>query len=135
MTAVNGSTFRRFRGPGTNSTSCCYAITRSAKTRPSGLDCLDTACEAAERRPAGHSRSHQAETVRGVRAPIAVRPEPHVSIIVRPLFVIPAERVAAWFSRFRVEENPREVTPSRFNSSRGRAGALVWDHQHIKAAP
>jgi hypothetical protein len=61
--------------------------------------------------------AHQAEAVRGMRTPIVVRPEPHVAIIVRPLFVIPAERVAARFGGFRVKEDPREVTPSSFNAA------------------
>jgi hypothetical protein len=69
--------------------------------------------------------AHQAEAVRGVRAPIVVRPKPDIPVIVRFLFVIPAERVAAVLSGFRVEEYPREVTPRRFNPRRGRAGALV----------
>ena len=38
--------------------------------------------------------AHQAEAVRGVRTPIVVRPEPDVPVIVRFLFVIPAQRVA-----------------------------------------
>ena len=42
--------------------------------------------------------AHQPEAVRGVRAPIVVRPEPYVPVIVRFPFVIPAERVAAGFS-------------------------------------
>jgi hypothetical protein len=46
------------------------------------------------------------------------------TIIGRLLLVIPAERVAAWFGCFRVEEDPRELPPSGFNASRGRAGAL-----------
>ena len=69
--------------------------------------------------------AHQAEAVRAVRTPIVVRPEPDVSIIVRSLFVIPAERIAPGFRGVRVEEYPREVPPSRFNSRLGRAGALV----------
>jgi hypothetical protein len=77
--------------------------------------------------------THEPEAVRGVRAPIVVRPEPHVSIIVRFLFVIPAERVAAVLCSVRVEEDPREVTPRRFNAGRGCAGALVRYHQHVKA--
>jgi hypothetical protein len=45
--------------------------------------------------------------------------------------MIPAERVAAGFRRFRVEEYPREVTPSGFNAGQGRA--LVRYHQDVKA--
>jgi hypothetical protein len=52
--------------------------------------------------------AHQAEAVRGVRAPIVVRPEPDIPVIMRFLFVIPAERVAAILSGFRVEEYRRE---------------------------
>jgi hypothetical protein len=89
---------------------------------------LDIAAAAAAHRPAGRMDAHQAEAVRGV----VVRPEPHVSVIVRFLFVIPAERVAAVLSSVRIEENPREVTPSGFNAGRGRAGALVLDHQDVK---
>ena len=48
--------------------------------------------------------AHQAEAVRGVRTPIVVRPEPDVPVIVRFLFVIPAERVAAVLCSVRVEK-------------------------------
>ena|SRR5215210_2637618 len=43
---------------------------------------LDIAAAAAEH-PARRMDEHQTEAVRGVRAPIVVRPEPHVSVIVR----------------------------------------------------
>src|SRR3954471_15340998 len=76
---------------------------------------------------------HQAEAVRGVRAPIVVRPEPDVSIIVRLLFMIPAERVAAAFCGFRVEEYPPKEAPSLFNAGGGRALPLVRNNEHIKA--
>ena len=76
--------------------------------------------------------AHQPEGVRAMRAPIVVRPEPHVAVIVRFLFVIPAERVTAVLCSVRVEENTREVTPSGFNAGRGRAGALVRYHQDVK---
>ena len=58
--------------------------------------------------------------------------EPDVSIIGRLLFVIPADRVAAAFRGFLVEEDPREVTPSSFNESRGCARDLVWYTQDVK---
>src|SRR3954471_23323412 len=74
---------------------------------------------------------HQAEAVRGVRAPIVVRPEPDVSIIVRLLFMIPAERVAAAFCGFRVEEYPPKEAPSLFNAGGGRALPLVRNNEHI----
>jgi hypothetical protein len=67
-----------------------------------------------------------------MRTPIVVRSEPDVPVIVRFLFVIPAERVAAFLSSVSIEENPREVTPSGFNAGRGRAGALVLGHRHVK---
>jgi hypothetical protein len=76
--------------------------------------------------------AHQAEAVRAARTPIVVRPEPDVTIIVRSLFMIPAERITPRFSRFRVEEYPRKVPPRGFNSSLGRARTLVRYHQHIK---
>jgi hypothetical protein len=44
---------------------------------------LDIAVAAAEHHPARRMDAHQAEAVRGLRAPIVVRPEPHVSVIVR----------------------------------------------------
>ena len=62
-----------------------------------------------------------------------VRPEPHVPVIVRLLFVIPAERVAAAFRSVLVEEDPREEPPRRLDPRRGRAGSLVRDHQDVKA--
>ena len=68
-----------------------------------------------------------------MRTPIVVGPEPYVPIIVGLLFVIPAERVAAVLCGSRVEEYPREVTPSSFNSGRGSARALVRYHQDVKA--
>ena len=77
--------------------------------------------------------AHQPEGIRTVRAPIVVWPEPDVSIIVGFLFVIPAQRVAAGFGGGVVEEDPREVAPSRLNACRGRAGALVGHHEHVKA--
>jgi hypothetical protein len=41
--------------------------------------------------------AHPAKAVRAVRTPIVIGPEHVVSIIVGPLFVIPAERVAPAF--------------------------------------
>jgi len=72
--------------------------------------------------------AHQAEAVRSVRAPIVVRAEPDIPIIVRILFVIPADRVSAAFRGFSVEEDPGEMPPGCLNASHRRAGALVWDH-------
>jgi len=69
---------------------------------------------------------HQAEGVGGVRTPIVVRPEPDVSIIVRFLFVVPADRVAAGFRNVSVEEDSREEAPSGFNSRLGRAGQTFY---------
>jgi hypothetical protein len=67
--------------------------------------------------------AHQAEAVRGVRAPILVRPEPHVPVIVRFLFVVPAEGVAPGVL---VEEDPRNEAPSGQCGSRlrRRAGSV-----------
>jgi hypothetical protein len=78
--------------------------------------------------------AHQPEAVRAVRTPIVVRAEPYVPVIIRSLLVIPAERVAPRFGCVRVEEDPREVPPRGFNSSLSRAGALVRDHQDVKAS-
>lgn len=70
--------------------------------------------------------THQPEGVRAVRAPIVVRPEPDVSIIVRFLFVVPADRVAAGFRSVSVEEDSREEAPSGFNSRLGGAGQSFY---------
>jgi hypothetical protein len=78
--------------------------------------------------------AHQPEGVRTVRAPIVVWPEPDVSIIVGFLFVIPAQRVAAGFGGGVVEEDPREVAPSRLNACRGRAGAWLGTTNTSKPA-
>jgi hypothetical protein len=50
-----------------------------------------------------------------VRAPIVVRPEPHVSVIVRFLFVIPAKSVARplWFPRKKNRGALRQLLISR----------------------
>ena len=77
--------------------------------------------------------AHQAESVRGVRTPIVVRPEPDVSIIIGFLFVIPADRVAAVLRGFLVEEYSRKEAPSRLNARRGGALPLVRDNEHVKA--
>jgi hypothetical protein len=42
---------------------------------------FDVAAAAAEHRPAGRNGSTSGRSVRGVRAPVVVRPEPHVSVI------------------------------------------------------
>jgi hypothetical protein len=44
------------------------------------------------------------------------RPEPDIPVIGRPLFVIPADRVAAGFRRVRVEEYPRDGRVARLES-------------------
>jgi shikimate dehydrogenase-like protein len=48
--------------------------------------------------------------------------------------VIPADRVAAVFRGIRVEEDPRKEPPRRLDPRRGRAGALIWDNQDVKAS-
>jgi len=48
---------------------------RSAKIRPGGFDCLNTACAAAELLRLVTGDAHQVEAVRGVRTPIMVRTE------------------------------------------------------------
>ncbi|WP_433995717.1 tyrosine-type recombinase/integrase [Bradyrhizobium tropiciagri] len=68
-----------------------------------------------------------------MRAPIVVRPEVEFPVIVRALFVIPAQRVTPGFRGVSVEANAREVPPGRLNPRRGCAGALVRYHQHVKA--
>jgi hypothetical protein len=68
--------------------------------------------------------AHQAETVRGVRTPIVVRPEPDAPVIVRFLFVISAERVLP-SSVVSALKKTRGSDAERFNAGRGRAGALV----------
>jgi hypothetical protein len=45
--------------------------------------------------------------------------------------MIPADRVAASFRRFLVEEDPWEVSPSGFNSSLGWRWRLGPGHEHI----
>ena len=82
--------------------------------------------------------THQAKTVRTVRTPIVVRSKADVSIIVRLLFVIPADRVAAAFRGRLVEEDPWEVTPGCLNAGRGSAGTrrdAVADGHYFAAGP
>ena len=69
--------------------------------------------------------SHQPEGVRGVRTPIAVRPKADPPCgIARLLFVIPAKRVPAVLSGFRVEKYPREGR--RAVSMRAEAAPAPW---------
>jgi hypothetical protein len=93
---------------------------------------LDIATAAAERRPAGRNgctsgrnRPRRANSNRGSGR---ARCSGHRSISFRD---ISRPRPAVLCS-VRVEENPREVTPSGFNAGQGCAGALVRYHQNVK---
>src|SRR5690349_7498782 len=62
-----------------------------------------------------------------------VRTQSNAALIVRALFLIPAERFAASFCRCFVEANNREQPAHRLDTHGGSASTLVRDHFDVTA--